>query len=143
MKKRTRKKRISLRKIKKLKIALIGIIVFAIILTALLSINSRPVETTEESKIKISPEKISLKIISPENRTYTTNNVVLAVTSSESAKWISNSFDSQPNATECDGCSSYGRYDLKFENGVHTISVYASDKEDRITMATVTFTVKT
>lgn len=86
--------------------------------------------------------EIEIIIISPHNVTYDKSNVLVMVSSNKPVLWISNSFDDSPNITECRNCNSYARYDLIFTKGTHTIKAYASDFENRVIKADVTFTIK-
>jgi len=129
-------KRLGKRKIRK-SILLVAILGVALISVVIFKFSISP---------NISQQKeaeLSLFIQSPENKTYDSKNIQLAVRSTEMTGWMANSIDNDSNITECERCTSYARYDLTFGNGVHTISVYASDNESRVAMATVTFTVKT
>jgi len=141
MKKTVKKKIIQNKRLKKRKIrkSIFLIVLVSVILILILIFKFSISPNTFQQK----ESKLNLFIQSPQNKTYYTKNVQLAVRSTEMTEWMANSIDSDSNITECGNCTSYIRYDLTFENGVHTISVYASDNEGRVAMATVTFTVKT
>lgn len=96
-----------------------------------------------EPSNKTGTEEFTVKIKSPLNQTYRMQKIVLSVSSSKTAAWISNSFDDGPSVVECTGCNSYIRYDLSFTKGVHRIIVYATDNENRTAKASVVFTVDT
>jgi hypothetical protein len=113
----------------KLKILLTCIIFFAVVLDIFFI---KPIQKVEGPIITIE---------SPLNQTYHAKNIILNVSTNETALWIGNSFDNGQNVTECYNCTGYARFDLFFNNGVHTITVYASVNQTRISKARVTFTV--
>jgi len=82
-----------------------------------------------------------LNIESPENKTYLQENIIIQVSTSESAQWMMNSIDGDRNITACYNCDSYSVYYLKFQRGTHTIQVYASDYQNNIISSTAIFTI--
>jgi len=96
---------------------------------------------TECEKTQV-PSQISIKIYSPQNKTYNITNIPISVMASQDVLWINNSFDKGPSITECLNCKWYTRYDLNFKPGVHTVDVYVSDYENNVITAGVTFTVE-
>ncbi|MGB9854631.1 MAG: NosD domain-containing protein [Candidatus Bathyarchaeales archaeon] len=64
----------------------------------------------------------TVSIISPENKTYTVNNVSLTFTVSELVSWIGYSLDGQANVTITGNTTLVG-----LSNGSHTLVVYARD----------------
>jgi hypothetical protein len=127
--KRKLKKVIRKKKIEKLKL-FFACVIFFIFLAILLLFNT--VKKTEELKITIE---------SPLNQTYYMENVILKVVASKTAKWIADSIDGSENLTACYNCDSYSVYWLRFKRGSHTVTVYASDYENKIAKASVVFTV--
>ena len=82
-------------------------------------------------------------IISPLNKTYRVKNIILNVSFNETIFRAADSFDNGQKIVECYNCKGYIRYDLKFDDGVHTIRVYATDYKNNTRSASVTFSVKT
>jgi len=111
-----------------------NILFIILIALAIFAISYQP-EQKEESHF-------SITIISPENKTYNYTNIPVYVNASETVLWMTNSFDDGENITECGNCNWYIKYDLNFNPGTHTVSVYASDYENRVSKAVVVFTVK-
>lgn len=108
------------------------LIVFIVIFTSVFLYFRQP------HPVEIEPQ---ITIISPLNKTYHEKNILLTVSTKNVPLWIANSFDNGPNITECRRCESYTRYDLFFDEGSHTIRVYAGYEDNRIIMTDVTFTV--
>jgi hypothetical protein len=108
-------------------LGLIIVVIFVLILTRF------------NTPVQIGPK---ITIVSPQNTTYDKNNILLTVSSEKPLLWIMNSFDGGSNITECGNCNSYTRYDLVFLKGTHTIIAYASDFDNSVSKASVTFTVK-
>jgi len=134
-----KRKRIANKKLrKKLEQRLLGPILILIILFIIIILITPLSQKTKQVK----EATLSIKIISPENKTYDNSSIPVSVDASETAFWIANSFDGGPNITECRNCNWYSRYDLNFELGQHTVTVYASDYENRVSKASVIFTVK-
>jgi hypothetical protein len=67
------------------------------------------------------PPKISIS--SPENKTYTTNNVSLTFTLNKPATWIGYSLDSQPQISLAGNTTL-----LNLSKGPHNVTVYAKDE---------------
>ncbi|MGB9959717.1 MAG: hypothetical protein ACPLKQ_04265 [Candidatus Bathyarchaeales archaeon] len=68
----------------------------------------------------ISP--LAVSIVSPENKTYITNNVPLTFTVNKPAKWLAYSLDGKANVTIMGNTTLGG-----LSNGSHNITVYAKD----------------
>ena len=64
----------------------------------------------------------TISIVSPENKTYTVNNVSLTFTVSEPTSWIGYSLDEQANVTITGNTTLTGLFD-----GTHSLIVYAKD----------------
>jgi hypothetical protein len=134
MKKKHLKKKIVLKKKKnKLKVYLACIIIFIIFLTAFIVTNYN-----EQNETGLSS---SIKIISPENRTYNTTRITISISAGKSVKSISDSFDHGDNITECGGCNWYAIYDKVFTPGYHTVTAYVTDFDNKISKSEVGFTV--
>ena len=84
------------------------------------NIEEAPTEPDVTITIDTTPPTIS--VISPENKTYTVNDVPLTFTVSESISWVGYSLDGQMNATISGNTTIVGLSD-----GTHTIKVYAND----------------
>ena len=64
----------------------------------------------------------SITILSPENKTYATNDVALNLVINEPTSWIGYNLDSQDNVTISGNITMVG-----LPHGVHTVTVYAND----------------
>ena len=82
-----------------------------------------------------------LKILSPLNKTYDTNNIIVHVVSSRDVAWINHSIDGEENISVCNSCNSYKINSSNFDKGTHTITVYAGDFENGESKTSVVFTV--
>ena len=83
----------------------------------------------------------SLKILSPLNKTYDTNSVILHVAASKELAWMKNSIDGGKNITACYKCNSYQVNFLQFNKGSHLVTVYAGDYRNKTIKTSVVFTV--
>jgi parallel beta-helix repeat protein len=81
-----------------------------------------------------SPPAVS--IVSPANKTYTTNSVTLSFTVSEPTSWIKYSLDGQANVTITEDTTLSG-----LANGVHSVTVYAQDTDGKTGTSTIYFTI--
>ncbi len=100
-----------------------------------------PLPTPSFPPISNPPPQIkaaSILILSPQNKTYTTTDVPLNFTLSESVEWIRYSLDAQDNVTI------YGNTTLtELSNGLHNVTVYAKDIAGNIGVSeTINFSVK-
>jgi parallel beta-helix repeat protein len=78
-----------------------------------------------------------ISIVSPENKTYTVNNVSLAFTVSEPTSWMGYSLDDQTNVTISGNTTLTG-----LSNGLHNLTVYATNADGKTgTSETVYFTI--
>jgi len=83
-----------------------------------------------------SPE---ISILSPENKTYTTNNVTLEYTIDSTVTWAGYSLDNQANVTLAENTTLTG-----LSNGYHTLIIYAKDEFNNTGVSSETcFTVDT
>ncbi|MDH5376587.1 MAG: right-handed parallel beta-helix repeat-containing protein, partial [Candidatus Bathyarchaeota archaeon] len=81
----------------------------------------------------------NIELLSPENKTYTTNSVFLSFTVSESTSWMGYSLDGKANETISEGTTLPGLSD-----GSHSLVVYASDMVGNMGSSdTVYFTIDT
>ncbi len=71
------------------------------------------------------PPKISIS--SPENRTYTTNNVSLTFTLNKPARWLGYSLDNQPQISLAGNTTL-----LNLSKGPHKVTVYAKDEFEEV-----------
>jgi len=79
----------------------------------------------------------TIRVVSPENKTYVSSNVSLAFTVNKPASWMGYSLDSQDNVTITGNTTLAG-----LANGSHNITVYAKDEfENTGASETVTFTI--
>jgi N-acetylneuraminic acid mutarotase len=79
----------------------------------------------------------TIRVVSPENKTYVSSNVSLAFTVNKPASWVGYSLDSQDNVTITGNTTLVG-----LANGSHNITVYAKDEfENTGASETVTFTI--
>jgi N-acetylneuraminic acid mutarotase len=79
----------------------------------------------------------TVSIVSPENKTYTVNNVSLTFTVSEQTSWIGYSLDGQDNVTITGNITLSG-----LSNGLHNLTVYANDAAGNTgTSETIYFTI--
>jgi parallel beta-helix repeat protein len=95
----------------------------------------------EQLKIWSFPESTppTITIISPENKTYSTNTIPLTFTIDEPADWIGYSLDGQMNETITESITS-----PTLPDGVHRIVVYANDTYGNMgESATIYFTIDT
>jgi hypothetical protein len=65
----------------------------------------------------------TIRVVSPENKTYTAGNVSLAFTVNKPAAWIGYSLDGQDNVTVTENTTLSG-----LSSGLHNITVYARDE---------------
>lgn len=81
----------------------------------------------------------TISIVSPENKTYTVDDVPLTFAVSETTSWMGYSLDGQMNVTISDNTTIVG-----LSNGAHTITVYANDTAGNMGYSdTVYFTIDT
>ncbi len=81
----------------------------------------------------------TISIVSPENKTYTVNNVSLTYTVSEAASWVGYSLDGQANVTIAGNTTLTGLSD-----GSHNLTVYANDTAGNTGASeTIHFSIKT
>jgi hypothetical protein len=80
---------------------------------------------------------VSVDLLSPENKTYTTNSVSLSFTVNKPTSWIGYSLDGQANNTISGGTTLMGLSD-----GIHSLVVYANDTGGNVGRSdTVYFTI--
>jgi PKD repeat protein len=94
----------------------------------------------EQLKIWSFPESMppTITVLSPENKTHSTNTIPLTFTINEPAKWIGYSLNGQANATIT------GNTTLPpLPDGQHYVVVYANDTYGNMGMSTVYFSVDT
>lgn len=77
---------------------------------------------------------LTVSILSPENRTYSANNVLLTFVASESAIWIGYSLDGQANATISGNTTLSG-----LSEGSHNLTVYARDSAGNTTASEMVY----
>ena len=99
--------------------------------------------TTDESHMNVhiphAETPPSIIVLSPENKTYSTNAVPLAFTVNESTSWNGYSLDGQGNVTVTGNATIVG-----LSEGSHTITIYASDTSGNMgSSETVYFAVDT
>lgn len=79
----------------------------------------------------------AISVSSPQNKTYSTTDIVLDFTVSEATSWIKYSLDGQANITITDNITL-----TDLAEGVHTLDVYAQDTEGQTrTTGTIYFTI--
>jgi hypothetical protein len=83
-----------------------------------------------------------VKILSPQNETYNITNVILNVSVTSLSSEIFRSIDNNPNATECNNCTGFTRYNLIFSNGTHDIKVYAENPNGVLVMDEIEFSIQ-
>jgi hypothetical protein len=80
----------------------------------------------------------AVRVVSPENKTYTVNNISLTFTLSESISWIGYTLNDQANVTITGNTTLTG-----LSNGLHNLTVYATDTDGNTGVSeTVYFSVK-
>jgi hypothetical protein len=98
--------------------------------------SSSPVAVNE----RYTPDTTSpaVRVVSPENKTYTVNNISLTFTLSESISWIGYTLNDQANVTITGNTTLTG-----LSNGLHNLTVYATDTDGNTGVSeTVYFSVK-
>lgn len=79
----------------------------------------------------------TIRVVSPENKTYTSSNISLTFAVNKPALWVGYSLDSQDNVTITSNTTLSG-----LANGSHNITVHAKDEfENTGVSETVTFTI--
>jgi hypothetical protein len=84
-------------------------------------------------------EPIAVQVVSPENRKYTSRDVLLAFTLNKPASWIGYSINGERNVTIAGNDTIVG-----LANGLHNVTVYARDAFENVGISeTIIFTVNT
>jgi hypothetical protein len=83
----------------------------------------------------------SVRIISPENKTYPAGIVFISVRSNKGAQSLTSQRDSGEKVVECTECFSFERNDTFFLKGTHTYRIFADTGGKQI-LKEVVFTVE-